>query len=218
MANEANREATKDDVFSSSGLPDDDDTEKWREKFLAFYETNAPEKAKMVTGKLMQTWAGRYRELYANLEAKYGSFGNPIGGAPSASVTHVEIAAPKSEGVFCIGDKNSTIADFRPEITALIHAALAKGAAMPPTKRSSSVVEAKASLAENGLELSSFTVCARVRPMSASEKASKDGDSFEALFKGANLTCPDGSHAIETAVLLRPRLTITSQAKLEPKT
>ena len=51
----------------------DDDVcgaEAWRQRFVAFYASNAPDKAGMVTDKMMATWDGRYNILYANLEKK----------------------------------------------------------------------------------------------------------------------------------------------------
>ena len=57
--------------------PGQDDTEAWRAKFVHFYQTNAPSKAKFVNDKMMAKWKGRYKELYSNLERKYGPDGHP---------------------------------------------------------------------------------------------------------------------------------------------
>ena len=57
--------------------PGQDDTEAWRAKFVHFYQTNAPSKAKFVNDKMMAKWKGRYKELYSNLERKYGPLGAP---------------------------------------------------------------------------------------------------------------------------------------------
>ena len=59
------------------------DAPEWREKFVAYYRANAPEKEKMVTDTMMAKWAGRYEELYANMERKYGPLGQPQAPAPA---------------------------------------------------------------------------------------------------------------------------------------
>ena len=60
------------------GEDDDDSAEAWRARFVAFYESRAPDKAGTVDDAFMAKWAGRYDELYGKLRAKYGE--PPAGG------------------------------------------------------------------------------------------------------------------------------------------
>ena len=63
-------------------LPLQDDKEGWRQKFLVYYATNAPEKAAMVTDAMMQKWLGKYEKLLTGMCGKYGEPGHPIAAKP----------------------------------------------------------------------------------------------------------------------------------------
>ncbi len=71
----------------------DTDQAAWRSKFISYYETNAPDKTKFVTDAMMAKWEGRYGELYAQLEKKYGPLGFPLDASGSAPVAAAESSA-----------------------------------------------------------------------------------------------------------------------------
>ncbi len=69
------------------------DQAAWRSKFILYYETNAPDKTKFVTDAMMAKWVGKYDELYAQLEKKYGLLGFPLEASGSAPAVAAESSA-----------------------------------------------------------------------------------------------------------------------------
>ena len=61
---------------------EDKDKEVWRQKFLDYYATNAPEKVEMVIGAMMDKWEGKYEKLFTGMKSKYKEPGHPIVPAP----------------------------------------------------------------------------------------------------------------------------------------
>ncbi|KAJ1461526.1 P-loop containing nucleoside triphosphate hydrolase protein [Pelagophyceae sp. CCMP2097] len=186
-------------------LPSAEDTEAWRSKFVAFYTSNAPDKVSMVTDSMMDKWAGKYEALFLNLEKKYGKEGDPIAQAPAPA------RAPARGGLMQMGGrgnggKQAAVGDFCDQFTKLIADAEGAAPAAAPTA-TARLVDGKVELAENGLETSTFTICARVRPVLPSDGT--DGDAFPCIFPGA--AADDGQHLN----LYKPKVGLTGRPKLE---
>ena len=172
--------------------PGQDDTEAWRAKFVHFYQTNAPSKAKFVNDKMMAKWKGRYKELYSNLERKYGPLGAPTSPPRPPS-------RPGSGRAFG-GRGKRTVADLSSEFEALVNKARRE---CPDNKAPLDLVDAKLTAAENGLETSTFTVCARIRPKLKQDEGDED---FVCVVPG--------EHG-RAARCLVPRVSITGRPKLD---
>ena len=172
--------------------PGQDDTEAWRAKFVHFYQTNAPSKAKFVNDKMMAKWKGRYKELYSNLERKYGPLGAPTSPPRPPS-------RPGSGRAFG-GRGKRTVADLSSEFEALVNKARSE---CPDNKAPLDLVDAKLTAAENGLETSTFTVCARIRPKLKQDEGDED---FVCVVPG--------EHG-RAARCLVPRVSITGRPKLD---
>jgi hypothetical protein len=122
--------------------------EQWKDKFVAYYTANAPNKVHMVSEAMMAKWDGKYLSLYNNLVKKYGPLGHPLPQAPPApkgpvaptNISHISEAVEYFEA--CIAKETPT--------RVVVNAA-------DTTPSSSSVLEAKTFNAYNGLSTSSFT-------------------------------------------------------------
>mmetsp|Transcript_28938 Transcript_28938/g.57837 ORF Transcript_28938/g.57837 Transcript_28938/m.57837 type:complete len:600 (-) Transcript_28938:98-1897(-) len=178
----------------AEALPSNDDAEAWRLKIIEYYRMNAPMKVRMVNQNMMTKYAGKYDTLYANLIKKYGPPGQPIAAA----------IAPGA------GSKK-TIGDFHDAFMKLV----SKATPVNGERTFVDAVTAKASDASNGLETSTFTVCARVRPMLPSEEG-QGGENFVAVVPGERIpeseeTGPYG----EEMLLCNPKVSIMGKPKLE---
>ena len=179
--------------------PSQDDTEAWRAKFVHFYQTNAPSKAKFVNDKMMAKWKGKYKELYSNLERKYGPLGAPSSPPRPPSRPGSGGSRPGSGRAFG-GRGKRTVADLSSEFEALVNKARRE---CPDNKAPSDLVDAKLTAAENGLETSTFTVCARIRPKLPQDQGDED---FVCVVPG--------EHG-RAARCLVPRVSITGRPKLD---
>jgi len=179
-----------------------DDKEVWRQKFLDYYATNAPEKVEMVTDAMMDKWEGKYEKLFTGMKSKYGEPGHPIVPAPKPK------AKPKPKGTGAGG--RLTLEDCRSHFEELIAAATpASAGAGGEGAEEASVVEAKALNAANGIETSSFTVCTRIRPMFEPEHA----ENYVAVVPG-RVSGSDTEHT-EQALVFTPKLSIRGDPKIE---
>ena len=179
------------------------DKETWRQKFLDYYATNAPEKTVMVTDALMDKWEGKYEKLFTGMCSKYGEPGHPIVPAPKPK--------PKAKRRGSGAGGRLTVEDCREDFEELVaratpaplDAAAAEGA------EEASVVEAKALNAANGIETSSFTVCTRIRPMFEEEHA----DNYCCVVPGKASTT--STEHTEQALVFTPKLSIRGDPKIE---
>jgi len=182
--------------------------DEWRAKFTVYYQTNAPTKVSMVNDSMMEKWAGKYDSLYGNLVKKYGPLGKPLD-QPVA-------AAPKPGGKKTEEDYASW---FQKEISKEQTAAEAtKGDAA--AAGAASMFETKAKNAYNGLETSTFTVCARIRPELSMDS---EPDNYPVIIPGQvglatvgedGKAAADGDYR-EEAMVMSPKMTITGRPKLE---
>ena len=178
-------------------IPPRDTKEEWRQKFLDYYATNAPEKGAMVTDALMDKWVGKYEKLFTGMCSKYGEPGHPIVPAPKAK--------PKAKRRESSSGGKSTLNDYREDFERLIAAAAPAGAS---GEDALSVVDAKALNAANGIETSSFTVCTRIRPMFESEYA----DNYCCVVPGS-VSGTEIDHT-EQALVFIPKLSIQGGPKI----
>ena len=187
-------------------LPPNDDSAAWKVKLLDYYSQNAPTKMKMVNDSMMAKYVGKYDGLYNNLVKKYGPLGKPLAQAPAAPAAR---AAPGSGG-------NKTVGDFHDSFVQLI----AKATPVLPARAITNVVESKAAESANGLETSTFTVCARVRPLLPFE-VGKGGEYFTAVVAGERIepaTGPTSTPYTEQMLLCNPKVSMMGAAKIEKET
>jgi len=191
----------------------DDDREQWRSKLLEYYSSNAPAKAVMVTDAMMDKWAGKYEELYANMVEKYGPLGSPIVPKPAPKARPAATADPAGYGKQpAAGGKQSGVAEFRDEFVKLV----AVATAAIPTRSSEaapSLVDAKSNYSANGLETSTFTLCTRIRPTLPHEEG-RGGEYFTCIVPGESSTSAGGERT-EAALVLTPKVSMTGAPKLE---
>ncbi|GMH96320.1 hypothetical protein TrVE_jg3726 [Triparma verrucosa] len=179
-------------------LPPNDDSAAWKEKLLDYYRQNAPTKIRMVNDAMMTKYAGKYDSLYGNLIKKYGPLGQP-----TAAATRPSISAPG-------GGAKKSIGDFHSNFVTLV----TKATPSLPPRSYTSVVEGKASDASNGLETSTFTVCARVRPLLPPEEG-QGGEMFAAVVAGDRVEETKTSPYTEQMLLCTPKVSIMGKPKLE---
>jgi len=185
------------------------DAPEWREKFVAYYRANAPEKEKMVTDTMMAKWAGRYEELYANMERKYGPLGQPQ--APAPARKPLRSAGNRSSALAAGGAAHSkhSVDDFAAEFADMVADAAPRDSSLAEP-RDAHVVDAKSANATNGLETSTFTVCTRIRPPLAGEDGVGD---FCCVLPGARQG--SGHEHSEQALLLAPKVSLQGLPKLD---
>jgi len=182
--------------------PGGEDVEAWRAKFVHYYQTNAPSKAKFINDKMMQKWQGKYKELYSNLERKYGELGKPSSPPPPPAMGRARAAiGAKSAFSNNGGSGKRTVGDLRNEFEALVNKARRES---PPTSAPADLVDAKLRAAENGLETSTFTVCARIRPQLPQD--SEGDEAFVCVVPGDNG---------RSARCLVPKVSITGRPRLD---
>ena len=168
----------------------------------------------MVTPAMMAKYEGKYSGLYANLIKKYGPPGQPIPQPPAAPSS----SKPGSRGP----PPASSRADLSEHRTAFIDLVTKNTPTLGPRDASANgVVMDKAADAANGLETSTFTVCARVRPLLGDEgtPAASDGESFTACVAGSReLATPSNKDSAytEKMLLLTPKVTIMGAPALTP--
>lgn len=186
--------------------------EQWREKLVHYYSTNAPEKVTMVSDSLLDKWADKYDDLYANIIQKYGPLGTPI--VPSKQPSR-SMAAPKAvpSRVSSAGSNSKPcIANFHDEFVKLVAAAtpslVSERGSCPPT----SVIDNKVSKSANGLETSTFTLCTRIRPKLPHEEG-KPGDSIVCVVPGP--TTFAGGEQTQATLVMTPKVSMTGEPKLE---
>ena len=184
----------------------ENDTAAWRTTLETYYRTNAPEKLAMVNDKMMEKFSGKYVTLYTNLQKKYGKLGAPITPPPPALGAR-RPAAPRGAST---GKKS--VADYSGEFAAMVAEAASRVKPSAPSERED--IDSKTALAANGLETSTFTVCARVRPVLPHE-AARGGENFAVIVKGNPKRNAATGVSAETAVLLKPKVTMTGAPKLD---
>ena len=143
-------------------------------------------------------YAGKYDSLYGNLIKKYGPLGQP-----TAAAARPSISAPG-------GGAKKSIGDFHSNFVTLV----TKATPSLPPRSYTSVVEGKASDASNGLETSTFTVCARVRPLLPPEEG-QGGEVFAAVVAGDRVEETKTSPYTEQMLLCTPKVSIMGKPKLE---
>ncbi|GMH49338.1 hypothetical protein TrLO_g4672 [Triparma laevis f. longispina] len=179
----------------SDFLPSNDDSAAWKAKLIDYYKQNAPAKVRMVNDAMMAKYAGKYDSLYGNLIKKYGPLGQPS--APASATGHG-------------GGNKKTISDFSNEFVNLVN----KATPCLPARSVTSVVEGKASDSANGLETSTFTVCARVRPLLPPEQG-QGGEMFAAVVAGDRIEPTKTIAYTEQMLLCTPKVSIMGKPKLE---
>ena len=161
---------------------------EWRAKFIQYYTTNAPSKVSLVNDKMMNKFQGKYHILWKNLVKKYGPPGQPI-----------EIALATNGN----GKKVTSTSDI------IFKEMIDK--ATPTSLQLSrdddvGIIESKATNnSQNGLETSTFTVCARIRPLSLSTAT----DDYAVVVPGKKHT------GDEELLLFTPKVSVTGKAKLD---
>jgi hypothetical protein len=175
--------------------PEQSDINAWRSVLTKYYQSNAPAKVHMVNSKMMSQFEGKFDQLYEKLVAKYGPPGLPII-APNSTSTKRE--PPKAAtaggprhalGARIAGKHNSgrDIATHHDTFVQLVDQHQARNVPGIDSKdnlvHSTSRIDDKQLNSENGLETSTFTVCARMRPLLPHEVAAK-GDCFTVVVPG----------------------------------
>lgn len=169
----------------------------WRATFVEYYTANAPTKISMVTDKMMEKWSGKYEKLMANLVKKYGPLGSPIE-HPLGATLKTSSPAYKQSSTELSSQFVTLISNATPLIL--------------PRNTDINVVESKASNSDNGLETSTFTVCARVRPLLGQELIA-GGECFVAVVPGQRTD--ENSIHTEELLLHKPKTSIMGKARLE---
>ena len=190
--------------------PAADDVEAWRAKFVDYYQQNAPTKVKMVSDAMMEKWAGKFDTLYKNLEKKYGPLGAPIA-QPLKPPPALSNKAFGGRGGLGGGGRPAKpeVGDYADEFLALVAKETPE---LGPRPETVDVVQAKAANSENGLETSSFTVTARIRPMLAHE-VGKGGEHFTAIVPGLRSVGKGDEHS-EEALVLQPKVSMMGKPTL----
>lgn len=168
---------------------------EWRAKFIQYYTTNAPSKVSLVNDKMMNKFQGKYHILWKNLVKKYGPPGQPI-----------EIALATNGN----GKKATSTCDiiFKEMIDKATPTSL-------QSSRDDDVgkIESKAtSNSQNGLETSTFTVCARIRPLLLGREMNSTAtaaDDYAVVVPGKKHT------GDEELLLFTPKVSVTGNAKLD---
>lgn len=186
----------------------------WRDTFIEYYETNVPTKLSLVNDKMMSKWSGKYEILMKNLVKKYGPLGEPI---------------DQTLPMRTCASKSKSIDDFRFKFKALIEKATPS---LTPRDSNLNIVESKTTNSQNGLETSTFTVCARVRPLLGQELTlncemgsendnngkKSVGQCYTAVIPGHRTSTSSSNTAhtyTEELLLHTPKVSITGKPKLE---
>ena len=187
--------------FSNDNVADGDEVAtnnaEWRAKFIQYYTTNAPSKVSLVNDKLMNKFQGKYHILWKNLVKKYGPPGQPI---------EIAIATPNGNGKKVTSTSDIIFKEMIDKAT--------------PTSLQSSrdddvgIIESKAnSNSQNGLETSTFTVCARIRPLLLGREMNSTAtatDDYAVVVPGKKHTGDN-----EELLLFTPKVSVTGKAKLD---
>jgi len=179
----------------------------WRACFIDYYTTNAPSKVVMVTDALMDKWEGKYEKLFTGMKSKYGEPGHPIVPPPPAP--------KRGKGAGGKGGKKMSLAEAHDTFVETVAQKVASLTIGSSNRPQTSLVHAKQSSAANGLETATFTVCARIRPVSEAE-ASLGGEHFCCVVPGAQAEA-ETLHS-ETAMLFTPKLSFRGVPELVPAT
>jgi len=200
--------------ITNTNISDD----SWRETFIEYYTTNAPQKVSMVNEKMMARWSGKYEILMKNLIEKYGPLGAPIDQPQVSRSSRSKLAAaprrftPAARAFAAPGKKSApSINQHSSKFTALISAATPT---LPPRDSNLNVVESKASNSQNGLETSTFTVCTRVRPLLGPELTAGN-ECYASVVPGRRTAQEGGCNYTEELLLHTPTVSIRGNAKLD---
>ena len=204
----------------------------WRETFIDYYKTNAPTKVSLVNDKMMEKWSGKYEILMKNLVKKYGPLGEPIDQETLPTRTRTGTSVTSTSTRTASKSTSTSIDDFSSKFKSLIDKATPS---LTPRDSSLNIVESKASNSQNGLETSTFTVCARVRPLLGKELTMTGGSGngngvkhyYAAVAPGHRTSMsssnndtktnkPNSIHTYTEELLLHtPKVSLTGKPKLE---
>ena len=170
---------------------------EWRAKFIQYYTTNAPSKVSLVNDKMMDKFQGKYHILWKNLVKKYGPPGQPI-----------EIAIATNGN----GKKVTSTCDII--FKEMIDKATPTSLLQLSRDDDVGIIEYKATTnSQNGLETSTFTVCARIRPLLLEREMNSTAtatDDYAVVVPGKKHTGDN-----EELLLFTPKVSVTGKAKLD---